>query len=58
MTSIVTVNAWYKQARICDQLAAKAIYAEFMAERIGPNVAVQRFRDLMAAAREQEALRV
>ena len=58
MTSVVTVRSWYKTAHIKDQLGAKAIWAEYMADRIGPNVAVARFRELCAAARAQETLNV
>ena len=58
MTSVLTVKAWYKQAHIHDQLGAKAVWAEYMADRIGPNVAVARFRELCAAARAQETLNV
>lgn len=53
MTSISLINAYFKQAHIADQLAAKKIRADYMAGVIGPNTANQRFRELMAASREK-----
>jgi hypothetical protein len=45
------ISAVYKQAHICDQLAAKKIRDEYLRGEIGPNVATARLREVMRQGR-------
>lgn len=51
MTGISAINAVYKQAHIHDQLASKAIKADYLDGKIGPNVATARLREVMRQTR-------